>query len=242
MNKQNLISDSFKKGFRLTNKSISLFLFVLTLSFLSEIPDLLGNSPVKIILQVVGFLLVIIQTGFYFSLPIFLVNNQQGKTVAFRKILSIMLKNTKRLILPSIIILASAFLAVVLSFFLLAQFVFVGDYNFLQNSYLGFYVWNIIMALFFGLFSFISFAPIYFSLEKNSFLISIKKSISFCLNNFNFFLILFVADTFTFLITMLLFNDFQNPYHLFTRNVLINYEYILLATASLIFYQNRTAK
>lgn len=242
MNRQNLIFYSFKRGFWLTNKSISLFLIVLTLSLLGEMPDLLGNSPAKSISQVIGFLLVIVQIGFYFSLPIFLVNKQQGKTIFFSKMLLITLKNAKRLILPSIIMFASVFLVVILSFFLLAQFAFGGDYNFMQSSRLGFYVWNIIVALIVGLFSFLTFAPIYFSLEKNSFLNSVKKSISFCLNNFNFFLIIFIVSVFTLLITTLLFNDFQNPYHLFIRNILANYEYILLAAASLIFYQNRTAK
>lgn len=242
MNKLNLITDSFEKGFSLANKCLSLFLFGLCLSILSEILDLFGDFPMKGILQVIVFLMVILQTGFYLSLPIFLVNRQQGKTVAFSNIMPIILKNAKRLILPAMLLCFSAFLVGALSFFMLAQFVFGGNFNFLQNNSLGFYVWNLVVALLIGLFSFLTFAPIYYLLERNSLLKSIKRSISFCINNFKFFLIVFVVSASTFLISTLVFNDFQNPYHLFIRNILGNYEYILLAAVSLIFYQSRTVK
>lgn len=232
------IADYFKIGFSLAINSWGLFLFGLSLSLLSSVPDLLGDSFVKGILRVMGFLLAFISIGFSFSLPVFLVDRQQRKSLTLGNILSTTLGNTKRLILPSIIILICLFVVMILSFFLIAQFIYGGNLNFMQDaSTRGFNAWNLLIVLFIGLFSFLTFSPIYFSLEKSGLFSSIKKSLSLSFKNLNFIVILFVISASTYLALTLFLNNYQNLFQLFTRTVIYWFESILITATSLIFYQ-----
>ncbi len=236
------VIDSFQKGFSLANKSWGLFLFWFIFSTISGIPNLLGDSFIKVTLQIVGFLLVFfIGSGFSFSLPIFLVEKQQGKTLKLGNILSTTLRSTKRLILFTILTILFLILTLILSSLLIftAQFIYEGNLNFLENSTLGFeLITSITMVLFIGLYSFLTFASIYFSLEKQSVFSSVKKSISLSFKNLNFIVILFVINVFTFFVLVLFLNNYQNPYQLFIMNIIYAYELLLLTAASLIFYQN----
>lgn len=234
------VIDSFQKGFSLTNKSWGLFLLALSLPLLSNIFPLLGNSFIGITLQVVGFLSIFIDFGFSVSLPIFLVYKQQGKSLSFGKIVSTTLLNTKRLMLFTILILLFMFIGGLLSLFLIAIFLYGGNFDFMQNLPPGLYFWDFMLALIIGLCSFFTFAPIYFSLEKNGVLSSIKKSVSFSFKNLNFIMVLFVISVSTYLVLALFLNNHQNLYQLFIRNTIYAYELLLISAASLIFYQNLT--
>lgn len=236
MDKQ--ISDYFKKGLSLANKSWGLFLFGLSLTLLASLPDLMGDSSIKWTLQVIGFLLIFVEFGFSFSLPLFLLGRQEGKAVDFSNIFSTLLRNTKRLILPLILIGIVFVVIAVLSFLLVVQFVYGGNFNFMQNTSQGFSAWNFLFAFLIGLFSFITFAPIYFSLEKNGLFNSIKKSISLSVKHLDFIIILFVISAPTFLISVLFLNNYQSFWQLFLRSVVYQYEALLITAASLIFYQS----
>src|SRR3989339_96327 len=161
------VFNHFKKGFLLTNKSYGLFLFGLSFSLLFGLPDFLRDSFIKGALQVIGFLTIFISFGFSFSLPLFLVDKQEGKSFNFRNILSTTFNNTKRLLFPFILILLSIIVVMVVLSILISQFVYGGSYNFMQNSGQGFNIWNFLNALFVGLFSFGTFTSVYFSIEKN---------------------------------------------------------------------------
>lgn len=239
MNKQ--VSDYFKEGSALALKSWGLFLIGLFLTLLGSggIPDLLGDSFIKSVLQIIGFLLLFIGSGFSFSLPVFLVEKQQGKPLNLGNIFSITLGNSKRLILPLILMLVCIVIVVVISFFLIAQFIYGGNLNFMQNTQTqGLSAWNILFALLIGLFSFGTFTPVYFSLEKKGLFSSIKKSISLSSKNLSFIMIVFVISASTYLILALFLNNYQNLYQLFIRNVVFQFELLVIAAASLIFYQN----
>lgn len=234
------VIDSFQKGFSLTNKSWGLFLLALSLPLLSNISSLLGNSFIGITLQVAGFLLIFIYLGFSSSLPIFLVYRQQSKSLSLGNILSITLVNTKRLMLFTILILLFFAIGGILSFFLIVIFIYRGNFDFTQNLPPGIYLWDFILALILGLFSFFTFAPIYFSLEKNGVLSSTKKSISFSFKHLNFIIVIFIINASTYLVGGLFFNNYQNLYRLFIINTIYAYELLLISAASLIFYQNST--
>lgn len=234
------VINSFQKGFSLTNKSWGLFLLALSLPLLSNISSLLGNSFIGITLQVAGFLLIFIGFGFFVSLPIFLVYRQQSKSLSFGNILSTTLLNTKRLMLFSIFILLFIAIGGLLSLFLIAIFIYGGNFYFMQNLPSGLYFWDFILALIFGLFSFFTFAPIYFSLKKNGVFSSMKKSINFSFKHLNFIIVIFIISVLTHFVMVLFFNNYQNLYQLFIRNTIYAYESLLISAASLIFYQNLT--
>lgn len=234
------VVDSFQKGFSLANKSWGLFLLALSLPLLGNISSLLGNSFIGITLQVVGFLLIFIYFGFSFSLPIFLVHRQQGKSLSFGNIVFTSLKNTKRLILFTILTLLFIAIGGILGLFLIVIFLYGGNFYFMQNLPPGLYFWDFMLALIIGLCSFFTFAPIYFSLEKNGVLSSIKKSVSFSFKHLNFIIVIFIIYVSTHLVGVLFFNNYQNLYQLFIRNTIYVYESFLISAASLIFYQNLT--
>lgn len=230
--------DYFKKGISLVNKSWGIFLFGLILTALSSFPDLLGDSFIKRTLQAIGFLLIFIEFGFSFSLPVFLLARQEGKSVSFGDVLSTSLQNTKRLILPLILIFIVLIILAVLGFILVVQFIYGGNFNFMQNTTQGFNLWNLLSVFLIGLFSFITFSSIYFSLEKNGLFRSIKRSIGLSIKNLDFIAIIFVISASTFLILILLLKDYQSFWQLFLRSVIYQYEGLLFTAAALIFYQN----
>lgn len=236
MNKQ--VSDYFKQGSTLALKSWGIFLFGLILTLLGSFPDLLGDSFIKGTLQVIGFLLLFVEMGFGFSLPVFLLARQEEKPVGFGDILSISLQNTKRLILPLILIFIVLIILAVISFFVVVQFVYGGNFDFMRNATEGFNPWNIFFAFLIGLFSFLTFSPIYFSLEKNGLFKSIKRSISLSVKHLDFIAIIFVISAVTFLISTQLLKDYQSVWQLFLRNIIYQFEALLFGAAALIFYQN----
>ena len=236
MNNRNF--DYFRKGLSLVNKSWGIFLFGLILTLLASLPDLMGDSFIKGILQVIGFLILFVEFGFGFSLPVFLLARQEGKPVNFGDILSTSLQNTKRLILPLILIFIVFIILAVISFLLVVQFVYGGNFNFMQNTTQGFNPWNILFAFLIGLFSFTTFSPIYFSLEKNGLFRSVKRSIDLSLRNLDFIIIIFVISVSIFLFSILLLTDYQSFWQLFLRSVIYWYEELLFVAAALIFYQN----
>ncbi len=230
--------DYFKKGFFLVNKTGGLLLFGLSLSLLGSLPDFLGDSFLKGTLQVIGFLILFFEIGFAFSLPLFLLGKQEGKSVGFGDILSTSLRNTKRLLLPSILLLIILIVIAVLSFFLVAQFVYGGNFNFMERSTQGFSAWNFLFTFLIGLFSFGTFTSIYFSLEKNGLFSSIKKSINLGIKNLDFIMILFVISASIDLVLALFLNNYQSLWQLFVRHTIYQYEMLLFVAASLIFYQS----
>ncbi len=223
----------FKKGISLTNKSWILFLFGLTLALLTSLPNLTD----KWALQIIGSLLLFVSFGFTFSLPIFLLNKQEDKLVDFGQIISTSLQNTKRLILP--LILIGLIISITLLLLLISViFVNQGNINFIHNMS----TWKLFIVLLSGPSSFFTFAPIYFSLEKNGLLSSIKKSIVLGVKHLDFIAIIFVISASTFLILDFLLKDYQSFWQLFTKIIVYQYEVILITSTSLIFYQSHRRK
>lgn len=231
----NQILDYFKKGFFLVNKSWDLFLFGLLLFLLGGIYQLFTDSSINRILQIISYLLIFIEFGFIFSLPAFLIDRQQGKPLSLNNILSVTLKNTKRLTLPLLLILVALFIFLILGTTLIAQFIYGGNPNFAQNSNIGI----LLSYLLIGIYSFISaFAPIYFSIEKNGFFSSIKKSINLSIKNFNFIIIIFLISASSYLIATFVLDNNQSAYQLLLENALYQYGGLLTSASSLILYQN----
>ena len=130
----------------------------------------------------------------------------------------------------------------VLSLLLVAVFIYDGNINFIENMPQGFSTWNFVWAFLMGLFSFLTFSPIYFALEGDNLYLSIKKSIRFSLKNLDFIMILFLISASTFLVLSLFLDNYQNLWQLIIRSLIYQFETFLLTAASLIFYQNHKVK
>lgn len=230
----------FRKGFNLVNKSWRILLFGLILTSLKNIPVILSDSFVKGTLEAMGFLLIFVEFGFFYSLPVFLLARQEGKLVSFGDIFSTSLQNTKRLILPLILIFIVFIILGVLGLFLVIQFVYGGNFDFMQNTAQGFNLWNLFyFVFFFGLFSFITFSPIYFSLEKNGLFRSFKKSINLSIKNLDFIIIIFMISSAIFLISTQFLGDYQSIWQLFLGNTIYQFEGLLFSATALILYQSQ---
>lgn len=140
----------------------------------------MGESFNKSIFLLLGFLLYIVNVGFLFSLPVFLTKKQQGESLNLRTILSTTLSSIKRLILPLILLIFVSFvIIVILGFFLFFQFISEGNSYFIKNLTNQIISAQIpLVILLGGLYSFMNFAQIYFSLERKGLFSSIKKQIN----------------------------------------------------------------
>lgn len=231
----------FNKAFFLINKSWSLFAFYLLLSLLYSFPEFLADSAIKSLLSVVGFFIMILQIGFSFSLPLFLVEKQEEKSITLKSLLLVSLRSTKRLILPLILFFIIFIVVFIIGFILTVQFIYGGDFDFMTKIQ-GFNLWNLFFALIIGLFSFLTFTPIYFSLEKDRLLSSIKKSFTLSFQHLNFIIILIILNALLYLIFSTFLNTNQNIYHSLISNIIYAYLDLIIGAASLYLYQNKKYK
>src|SRR5258708_4912233 len=110
----------FSKGFTLANRSLDLLLigvFILSVShYIGETQRRVHSVP----LDLLGLVLVFFSFGFFMSLPIFLVWKQSNK-FSYLVLGKTVLKNTKRMILPGLLLLALLSISVVTLYLSLAS-------------------------------------------------------------------------------------------------------------------------
>ena len=242
----NSTGNYFLKGFSLANKSLDIFFISVLLSLASFIPDFLENSPIIKILSFATFLLFFIQTGFSMSIPLFLVDKQQNKRLNYHDMWSVVLRNTKRMILPVILFLV---LVMALGFTLLFITAFNtiqsgGDFKqivtSIQNLPNSLQDWNPIFLVVTGLFSLLIFTPIYFSIENKGIFSSIKRSLIFSFKNLNFILILITIDgIYSFISTLIPFS-IENKIWLIT--VLGGYLNFIMTASAFLYYKSKKSK
>lgn len=184
----NTIFSYFQKGFFLANHSFDIllisFLFVLPLNLIPLMPS------IQAFIVILYILLVFIYLGFSLSIPLFLESKQEQKKLDFKEVLFISLVNTKRIILPTILL----FLLLVIS---ILSFAFI-----LQTSNLTTFFSNLNnpsnfhpLWLFLSVFtSLLVFTPFFFALEKRGLLQSLVKSCKVVVRNFPYVLIIFVIE------------------------------------------------
>lgn len=235
-NKQ--IVECFKKGFSLTNQSLVFYLIGAVLSLLISSNVLFTGSSLNDYISVALVLASIIYFSYSFSLPLFLVDRQQDKPFKLNNILSITLTSAKRLVLPMILLLILLLIIGGTIFFLIAQYVYGGNINYLQNAAQTFSTWNIIMGLLIGLLSFLTFTPVYFSLEGDGLFKSMKKSIKFSFQNLNFIIILFVINMVFSVVSSLP----GNSYKIIMNSIVHEYQALFFTAVSLLVYQSRKGR
>lgn len=231
---QRSIVQYFLKGFSLTNQSLDIF-FISVLLFLPFLfSNFMPHTILGKILSALSIVLIFITLGFNLSLPVFLVQRQQKKALDYREIIKVVLKNTKRIILPSISLFILLTILLILSLILTAIFIHPSREeatSFFQNIGEG---WQPIF-LTIVLISFLEFTSFFFSLEHNGLLNSIKKSVLVAFNNLYYVSIVTLFSVISYFITG--FIPIEPFWGQLARTLLGGYIGFALTASSLFYYQ-----
>lgn len=231
--RQKSIINYFLNGFSLTNQSLELFLISLSLFLPSLLRNFIPN--LEKVLSPLSFILLFINIGFMLSLPVFLEQKQQKKASDYRNIVKITFKNTKRIILPGVLLFFIFVILLILSFILLAVFLHPSRdevTTFFQNIGKG---WQPIFLVPIVLMYFFEFTSFFFSLEHNGLLDSMKKSIVTAFSNLGYISIIIIIGVTSYSTTS--FIPIQTFWGQVIRIVLGGYIALWLTASSLFYYQ-----
>ncbi len=232
----------FFKGFSLINKSLDIFLIGLSLSLSGLLINFfISNTIFGIVLFILSVVLVFIDIGFFLSLPFFLIQKQQKEALDYGKMVGVVLKNTRRIVLP-IILFVLIFFAVMLILLFIHTVISLRPnsakseeeiISYLQNISKG---WHPITLIPLALLSFLGFTSFFFSLENNGLLSSLKKSTIAGFNNLNYISILILISIISYsFFSLMPMETFWGQLILMTLG---GYIPLVLTASSLFYYQN----
>lgn len=225
----------FLKGFSLTNQSLDIFFISVLLLLPSLFSNFMPHTILGKILSALSIVLICITIGFNLSLPVFLVQKQQKKSLDYREIIKVVLKNTKRIMLPGIALFILLIIFLILSLILTAIFIHPSreeTTSFFQNIGEG---WQPIFLIPVVLISFLEFTSFFFSLEHNGLLNSIKKSVLVAFNNLYYMSIVILISAISYFITG--FIPIEPFWGQLARTLLGGYIGFALTASSLFYYQ-----
>lgn len=237
------ITSYFSKGFLLANKSLDLYLIGVGLSIFGILAGLFNGSPIATLLQIIASVLGFFSFGFGMSLPLLLTNKQQRKHSDLRSVWSIITKNTKRMILPVIVM---SVLVIVLFFAVLLWFLSMSNTTSGQEinaTLISFsqqlpYLTPLFIVL--GIpFAFFAFTSIYFSVENEGFFTSIKKSIAFGFKHLHFVGVLILLGAVHSILIALVKIPIDNHLGQFVLMTITQYTSLVITASTLLFFQSR---
>lgn len=235
---QKLITNYFLKGFALSKRSLDLLIISLLLSLAGLLSNYTQSSFIIVPLSLISSF---ISVGFMLSLPIFLVQKQEVKSLNYRNMVKVTLKNTKRIILPGILLFILLGISLMLSFAVAAIFLHINTESeinaFTQN--VG-KVWHPISLLTILMISFFEFTSFFFSLEGNGLLSSLRKSIIAGFNNLRYVSIVILISIISSTITS--FIPIETFWGRLLTMVLGGYVVFVVNASSLYYYQTRIKK
>jgi len=233
---------NFSRGFFLTNHSLEIYLIGIGLSLFGILANMLHGSLLGKVLQLVSFITLFFSFGYQMSVPLLLTFKQQGKPLDFNNVWSIVKRNTKRMILPTILF---GILFMVLFVGILIGFVAMShpsggqeEVTTIKNFTEQLRNWNPLFIIFGSVFSFFSFTPIYFSIENKGFFASMRRSVSFSFKHLNFILLLIVILAINYTVVTLIRIPIQNPLGLLALTVISQYTALIISASTLLFYQS----
>ncbi len=225
----------FKSGFDLANKSIEIYFLGLALSLIISFESFFLNTQLVGIIQLLTLVGIIINLAFSLSIPIFLLQKQQGHSLNFQNILSITIQNTKRIILPVILLSILIFVLFIASLILVAIYLhptkevtnqFFQSLNGESNTI------TYILIAFFSFFVYVSFL---FSLEHKGFITSIIQSIILSFKNLSYLLLVLSAGIISY--ALISFLPIDNFWGLFSRVAIASYTGFVITSTTLFYYQ-----
>lgn len=238
----------FKRGFSLANKTLTLYLGLLGLTVISDLISTLSgsdNTVVNILSIFISLIIALFYTGFILSLPAFLLFKQQDKLQA-KQIFQTTMRNTKRILLPTIII---SVLAVIVLIMIVATTLLSSNpqQSFEATAQIAkdlIYKWNIYAFAIYLAMTFFAYTSIYFSIEKQGFWKSLIQSISTSLKNLKFLLVLMLLNAVTYTAPRIIFGIFNQTTweRTYIWPAFIYYVDFILTASVLYYYQQRISK
>lgn len=232
----------FLKGFSLANRSLDIFVISLFFLLFGQFSFLFQDLLVRNILQLIDFILLFFNFGFFMSIPVFLLWKQQNKSLNYHVFWSTLTRNTKRMIIPTILYLI---LIMIVGFsFLFAVAATIHPANsqqfavIIQNFTNQLKNWNPLFIINGAIVSLFVFTSIYFSVENNGFFASAKKSLAMSLKNLNFIVIIILISATTYSISTLLSIPSNSGSYLISIAI-SQYVSLVVIASTLYYYQSR---
>ena len=235
------LSNYFLKGFALANQNLDIYFIGVGLTFIGFIANLFASSPIGFLSRITWFILLFLNLGFSLSIPLLLSLKQQSGHLNFQTARTIIFQNTKRIFLPGIyLMILFAILYVVFLGWLLSSFTqpheTISSVSSISQQFLK--NWSPYFMLWCVFFAFFTFSPIYFSLENNGVLDSIKKSVLLSFKHLPYILMLSIVFFINYSIISLISNLIQNPFGQILVLFISQFATLLVSATTLIYYQN----
>lgn len=241
MTKSSLLN-YFINGFSLANRSLEIYLIGIGLSLFGVLAGLLEGNILGKILQLVSFITVFFTFGYQMSVPLLLTHKQESKQLVFKSIWEIVLRNSKRMILPVILF---GILFMVLFFALIILWVVMSHPSnskdmvaAMKNFIEQLRNWNPFFIIFGAIFSLFAFTPIYFSIENKGFFASVKRSVSFSFKHLNFMMLLILIGAINYTVITLIRVPIENRLALFVLTAFTQYTGLIISASTLLYYQD----
>jgi hypothetical protein len=175
----------------------------------------------------------IIISGFYASLTFFIDRKEKNKSLNLKEIISVSLKNSKRLIVP---IVLSVGIILLLLFGLMYTQGVQKSQEMLNSIH---YKENLELAILVILFAPFCFASSYFSIENMGVLKSLRKSFAFSLGHPKILSLILVFVAINYIFRVLFFSLHFNTIGNFMFSVITEYFGLLLSSYILLAYRNK---
>mgnify|MGYP001566154337 CR=1 FL=1 len=242
--KHNYIIQYLLKGFSLANRSLDILLIGFLLTITSTILGfLLSNTALEKAQSALSFIFLFIGISFTLSIPIFLLQKQQQKSLNYKELIGILVKNTKRIMLPGILLFILFTILLSLSLVIIAIALRPSENQvaaFFQNFGKDWQGWQLIFLIPIILLSFLEFTPFFFSLENQGLWISIKNSIITAFRNLPYIGLVTLIMIITYSITS--FISMGTTQGQLIRNLIAQYVNLVIAASSLFYYQSAIKK
>ena len=228
----------FKSGFELANRSLEFALITILISLAGLIPALFSKTALEILFIFFNILIVFFAFGYGFSLPYFLSEKEKNKKTDLNSVFDISFANTKRIIVPGVILAVILFTVSFIIIFAGMSLLHINTTNIASlletqtNT-------SISISLFFlavmFLSSFMVFNPIYFSIEKKGLFASIKASIIYAKNHLDFTVAVFIITSIIYI--LLAFLPSSNIFVKILTVFASSYEGLFISASSLLYFQ-----
>jgi hypothetical protein len=222
----------FSDGFFLANRSLDILCVAIVLWLPSIVSTPLPATTLSGIVALITALFTLISVVFGLSIPVFLVDKQQGEVLSSKGVFGVVARNTKRMILP-VIIYFLVFGVVLFSLLIVSAGRVLAFFQNMSELSKG---WQLTFAIFISLASLFAFTPFFFSLENNGFFTSMKKGLRVALHNTPYIALVILFGVTSYSITSIL------PKEVFWGRLLTiavgQYGNLVLITTSLFYYQD----
>lgn len=231
-----LLLNYFSQGFTLANKSFEVYLVTLILIVMSSINAFIPKPPWPEAISTVYFIIsTLLYFGFSLSTPVFLREKQHGKALNFRTVFLTTLQNTKRILLPGIVLFI-----IMIALGIFSMFIIYTSNNKEQiiQSLRSIGTLNgrdPISLISFALTSFFVFTSFFFSLDNKNLLISIKNSIVTSFKHLSYILIIAVISIISTILVS--FIPLDKPWLIFLKDSISSYIGFIIIASTLSYYQ-----